>query len=85
MSKKSTKKLSPAELRKANYEAMLKNDPEKRLQDVRDEWRQYFVKLKRKLNLDPSLEQVMWLHFKSSGFTSKDRFDEGVKHFGYEI
>ena len=78
-------KLSPKELRRARYEAMQKASTSRREEDDREDFRQYFVKLKRKLSLEADLEDIMWLHFKASGFASKERFDAGVKHFGYEI
>jgi hypothetical protein len=53
--------------------------------DSREEFRKYFVGLKRKLNLAPELENVLWLHLKAMGMDKKDKFNEGVMHFGYKI
>ena len=87
MSKQKEKSLdlSPQELRKANYDAMKKTSKVQREQDIREDFKRYFVKLKRKLNLDAQLEDIIWLHLKSTGCANKDKFDEGVKHFGYKI
>jgi hypothetical protein len=80
--KKVTKKAkTPRELRieLANSKSKIKE------RKVRDEFRKYFAKLKRKLNLDNSLEEVIWLHFKATGYDKKSKFDEGIIHFGYKI
>jgi hypothetical protein len=53
--------------------------------DSREEFRKYFVGLKRKLNLAPELENVLWLHLKAIGMNKKEKFSEGVEHFGYKI
>jgi len=85
VAKTASKELSPKETRRARYEAMQKTSNTRREEDDREDFRQYFVKLKRKLSLEADLEGIMWLHFKASGFATKERFDAGVKHFGYEI
>ena len=51
----------------------------------REEFRKYFAKISGKLKLEKSMENVIWLHFQSCGFTEKEKFDEGIKHFGYKI
>lgn len=53
--------------------------------EVKKEFKKYFAKLKRKLSLEPSLEEVIWLHFKAKGFLDKELFDEGIKSFGYKL
>ena len=45
-----------------------------REEEVREQFRVYFVKLKRKLELDPNLENVLWVHLKASGFNKKELF-----------
>lgn len=84
---KKTKDLSPREYRRQAWEAKKAEGKEKqtREEDTRKEFKKYFIQLKRKLNLDPSLENVIWLHFKSAGFANEKLFDEGIKHFGYKI
>lgn len=52
---------------------------------IRKEFSNYFIKLKRKLKLDPSLEEVLWLHFKASGFDKPEMFDKGIENFGYKL
>ena len=61
--------------------------PKKKMResDLRDAFRTYFIQLKRKINLKPDLEEIMWLHFKASGFDDIEKFDEGTRHFGYKI
>jgi hypothetical protein len=60
-----------------------KQKESKNIENTRDEFRKFFIKIKSKLNLDKSMEEVLWVHFKSSGFDKKDKFQEGLKHFGY--
>ena len=76
---------SPQEIRKANYKAQPRRIKPVREQDLRADFRRYFIKIKRKLNLDASLEDIIWLHFKAAGFTQKESFDNGIRHFGYKI
>lgn len=55
------------------------------VEDTREEFRKYFVGLKRQLNLAPELENAIWLHLKATGNDKKEKFNEGVQHFGYKI
>lgn len=79
------KEITPREMRKAKYEEMQKSQSFPKESDVRQDFKKYFVKLKRKLNLSDGLEEIIWLHFKSAGFNSQEKFDEGIRHFGYKI
>ena len=56
-----------------------------REEEIKEEFRKYFVKLKRKLKLSSSLENVLWLHCKAAGFAKPESFDKGIRHFGYKI
>jgi hypothetical protein len=58
---------------------------ELREEEVKKEFKQYFIKLKRKLDLDPNLEGVLWLHLKSAGFAKPELFSKGIEHFGYKL
>ena len=53
--------------------------------DSREDFRKYFLKLSKKLNIDKSLEFVIWTHLKTIKCDKKELFDKGVKHFGYKI
>jgi hypothetical protein len=83
MAKEQKEQLTPAEMRKAAHEA--KKAAKKVFQDSREDFRVYFVGLKKKLNLAPEIEQVIWLHLKAVGMATKEKFNEGVRHFGYKI
>lgn len=83
MAKENKVELTPAEMRKATHDAKLATKGP--IEDSREEFRKYFVGLKRKLNLAPELEHVIWLHLKAVGMDKKDKFNEGVTHFGYKI
>lgn len=56
-----------------------------REEEIRKEFKKYFIKLKRKLNLDPSLESILWLHLKSAGYAQSELFDKGIENFGYKV
>jgi hypothetical protein len=51
----------------------------------REEFRKYFLKLNKKLNLNKSLEEVIWIHLKTIDHDKKELFDKGVEHFGYKL
>ena len=53
--------------------------------DERENFRKYFLKLSKKLGLNKSLEEVVWMHLKAIKHDKKELFDKGVKHFGYKI
>jgi Holliday junction resolvase RusA-like endonuclease len=74
---------TPAEMRRASHEA--RNGKQIAIEDSREEFRKYFVELKRKLKLAPEIENVIWLHLKAVNMATKDKFNEGVTHFGYKI
>ena len=57
----------------------------KKESEHREDFRIYFAKLSRKLNLDKYLEEVLWLHLKATKNDRKELFDDGIKHFGYKI
>lgn len=71
------------EKRRKAWEAKQAADAKK--ENSREEFRKFFVKIKSKLGLSSEMEQVIWLHFKSAGFDKKDKFEEGIKHFGYKL
>jgi hypothetical protein len=75
--------LSGKEMRKAAHEAKMTQVAA--IEDSREEFRKYFVALKRQLKLAPELENVIWLHLKAINMDKKDQFNDGVRHFGYKI
>jgi hypothetical protein len=60
-------------------------EKKKKKEDSREEFRKYFLKLNKKLNLNKSLEEVIWIHLKTIKHDKKDLFDKGVEHFGYKL
>ena len=62
-----------------------KNSRPLREEEIKKEFKKYFIKLKRKLNLDPSLENILWLHLKSAGYAQSELFDKGIENFGYTV
>ena len=61
--------------------------PKRELRDneVRKEFKKYFVKLRRKISLNGSMENVLWLHCKAAGFAKVELFDKGIANFGYKL
>lgn len=53
--------------------------------DSRYEFKKYFVKLKKKLNLNNDMEEIIWTHLKTIECDKKELFEKGINHFGYKI
>lgn len=51
----------------------------------REDFRKYFLKISKSLNLKKYLEEVIWTHLKTINCDKKELFDKGLKHFGYNI
>jgi len=74
-----------AKARKRRLALAEEKTPTLEVSDNREEFRKYFLKLCKKLNLNKSLEEVIWVHLKSIKHDKVELFDNGVKHFGYKI
>ena len=53
--------------------------------DSREDFRKYFLTISKKLKLNKSLEEVIWIHLKTIKCNKKELFEKGIKHFGYKI
>jgi 5-hydroxyisourate hydrolase-like protein (transthyretin family) len=62
--------------------AAMKQKKKKDIINIEFEFKKFFTKAKRQKNIDPSLEEIIWVHFKSAGFDQVEKFEEGLKHFG---
>lgn len=71
------------EQRRLAWEA--KQIVENKKENSREEFRKFFIKIKGKLSLAQDMEEVVWKHFKAAGFDKKEKFEEGIKHFGYQL
>ena len=71
------------EKRRKAWEAQQKEN--NKAENTRDEFRKFFIKIKGKLGLTQDMEEIIWIHFKSAGFDSKEKFEAGIKHFGYKL
>lgn len=78
--KKYISKKSPKEMRLEI--AAQKEKAKKEPKNIEAEFKRFFIKISRQKNLDLSLEEVLWAHFKSAGFDRVEKFNEGLKHFG---
>jgi hypothetical protein len=65
----------------------IKESPKVRARKIndREKFRQFFIKIKNKLQLKNSMEEILWLHLKSSGFDKSEKFEDGIRHFGYNL
>lgn len=81
MAKKAKKTQKPVE------EAVQKTKAQRALteKECREAFRVFFIKVKRKLNLSPSLEGVIWTHLKSIKHDKPEDFEKGIENFGYKI
>ena len=80
-----TNKDKIAKARKKRIALAEKREKVEKPSDSRYEFKKYFVKLKKKLNLKNELEEIIWTHLKQIKCDKKEFFEKGVKHFGYKI
>jgi hypothetical protein len=88
MSDKKTKKTSEEkaeQARKKRLALLVNKTPAQEETNEREEFRKYFLKISKKLSLKKSIEDILWTHLKTIGCDKKDKFDEGVSHFGYKV
>jgi hypothetical protein len=54
--------------------------------ELRTKFEEYWNLNKAKFTEKSSkeLEEVLWFHLKSSGYSSPEKFEEGIVHFGYK-
>jgi hypothetical protein len=72
-------------LKEAKQKRELLKKQKEQKEDSRELFRKYFLKLSKKLTLEAYLEEVLWLHLKSIKCDSSEKFEQGIKHFGYKI
>lgn len=65
--------------------AMAKIDKASLEKHKREDFRKYFVQIKKKLKLTKEMEIILWEHLKTIGCDTKDKFEKGITHFGYKI
>jgi len=87
--KKTVKKESDAEkiakARKRRLALAAERKPVEEKSDSREDFRKYFLKISKKLEINKSMEEVIWIHLKTIKCDSKELFEKGIKHFGYKI
>lgn len=88
MTEKKTKKSSEEraeQARKKRLALFVSKAQPKEETNEREEFRKYFLKISKKLALKRSVEEILWTHLKTIGCDKKEKFDEGIKHFGYNL
>lgn len=50
--------------------------------EVREQFRIFWAREKAKYGKAKDLEEILWLHLKSSQLDSPDKFEDGLAHFG---
>jgi hypothetical protein len=66
-------------LRASRYVAPVAKLTEKQ---KREQFRLFWAKAKRQYGKTKDLEEIMWLHLKSSKMDDPSQFEAGIKHFG---
>jgi hypothetical protein len=81
------KPVSPAQIREARLRAKLEADkPAPTSGDEHHEaFRQFFAKARHKLKLKRELENPVWLHLKAVGMANPDKFEDGLRNFGFKL
>lgn len=50
--------------------------------EKREQFRLFWAKCKRKYGKTKSIEEIIWLHLKSSKMDEPEKFEAGLAHFG---
>ena len=50
--------------------------------EKREQFRIFWAQSKRKYGKAKDLEEILWLHLKSSKMDEPEKFEDGLKHFG---
>ena len=50
--------------------------------EKREQFRIFWAKSKRKYGKTKNLEEILWLHLKTSKMDEPEKFEDGIKHFG---
>lgn len=51
-------------------------------QEKREKFRLFWAQSRRKYGKSKELEQILWIHFKATGFDVPEKFEAGIAHFG---
>lgn len=52
------------------------------LEQCKEEFRQFWAREKSKYGRPKDLEEILWLHLKSTNMTLPKKFQDGLDHFG---
>lgn len=80
MAKKEVKKEEIVEIQPIAQEIIVAEEV-----DHREEFRKFFVQIRGKLGLKQDMEHILWLHLEASGLDKVEKFEEGIRHFGYTL
>lgn len=50
--------------------------------EKREQFRVFWAKTKRKYGKTKDIEEIIWVHLKSSKMDEPEKFEEGLTHFG---
>lgn len=53
--------------------------------DIKQAFHKFFIKIKGKLRLSDDMESVIWKHLQATKTDAPEKFEEGVRSFGYKI
>lgn len=68
------------------YRASLakKSSPDLTAAQKREAFRIYWAQERSKYGQSKEIEQVLWIHLKAIKMDTPEKFEEGIKHFGYK-
>lgn len=72
------------EMRQEVIQSVSKKDSKSKKNALREEFELFWTKHKHKYKQFGDITDVVFAHFVTYGFTTPDKFEEGLKHFGFE-
>jgi hypothetical protein len=53
--------------------------------EKREQFRLFWAQSKKKYGKSKELEQILWIYLKATGHDEPEKFDAGIRHFGFKI
>lgn len=66
----------------AYYDKMGEIPKETPKDDYKEEFKSFWIKNRSLYGKDKDFGDIVWLHLKSAGFCTPDKFEAGIEHFG---
>lgn len=72
------------EMKKSLKESVSVKDKKSGIKKLKEEFELFWAQKKNKYKMYGNISEAVFSHFLAYGFTSPDKFEEGLKHFGLE-